>query len=60
VATATIEYTDGEMVTWQQEDFLPEKDLVIALPRKAAYTIKFELDGHIAYAGQYHPETILL
>lgn len=59
VATATIEYGDGEIVTWEQDDYLPEKDLVIELPRKGAYSVTLELDGSLAYAGQYQAETML-
>mgnify|MGYP000229642384 CR=1 FL=1 len=59
VATATVEYSDGETVTWAQDDYLPEKDLVIELPRKDAYRLTFELDSSVAYAGQYQPETMV-
>lgn len=60
MATAKIDYGNGDSITWQEDDFLPEKDLVIKLPQNKPYKIRFELDGNIAYAGQYHPETSLL
>ncbi|MGB7342471.1 MAG: DarT ssDNA thymidine ADP-ribosyltransferase family protein [Phototrophicaceae bacterium] len=60
VATATITYGDGQIITWQQEDFMPQKDLTITLPRQQPYTVQFKLDGNIAYAGQFQPEMSLL
>ena len=60
VASAHIQYEDGDVVTWQDNDFTANKDLVIELSRKDAYQVSLELDGNIAYKGKYQPEIALL
>lgn len=60
VARAEIHYAD-DTVTWQQDNFTPDDhDLVIKLPRKDPYNVKFFLDSELAYQGQYQLETMLL
>jgi ssDNA thymidine ADP-ribosyltransferase DarT-like protein/TIR domain-containing protein len=60
VASAMIEYADGETIEWQEEEFLPERDLLINLPHKKAYSVQFLLDGDLAYAGKYQAEMQIL
>lgn len=60
VATAMIEYADGETLEWQEEEFLPERDLLINLSRKKPYSVQFLLDGDLAYAGKYQEEMQIL
>lgn len=60
MASAEIEYADGEIVTWQDDEFIANKDLLIKLPRKEAYTLTFKLGGDIAYKGKYQAEVSVL
>jgi TIR domain-containing protein/ssDNA thymidine ADP-ribosyltransferase DarT-like protein len=60
VASAMIEYADGETIEWQEDAFLPERDLLINLPQKKAYSVQFLLDGDLAYAGKYQAEMQIL
>ena len=60
VATIHIEYADGEEIGWQDEAFIANKDLVVTLPRKDAYTVQLLLDADLAYKGQYQPEVLVL
>jgi hypothetical protein len=56
VASARIEYADGNTLEWRNEAFLPEQDLLIHLPHKKPYTIQFLFDGDLAYSGKYQEE----
>ncbi|MEL7432913.1 MAG: DarT ssDNA thymidine ADP-ribosyltransferase family protein [Chloroflexota bacterium] len=60
VASAKITYSDGGVVEWREDDVLPQRDLVINLPREEAYTVEFYLDKQLAYAGRYMPELMVL
>lgn len=56
IVTVHIQYADGEEIGWQDEAFIPDKDLTITLPREDAYTVQLLLDADLAYKGSYQPE----
>lgn len=60
VASAMIEFEDGERIEWREDAFVPEQDLLIHLPQKKPYSVQLLLDGDLAYAGQYQPEMQIL
>jgi hypothetical protein len=59
-ASAVIRYADGEEKTWQQEAFLPENDLLIHLSKSAPYSLRFNLDNDLAYAGRSQADLVVI
>lgn len=61
MAQCIIEYADGEQITWEEEAWVCQNDLVWSFDaRDQDYTVQFLLDGELAYVGNYRVKQDLI
>jgi hypothetical protein len=60
-AEAQVTYPDGSVYQWQDDAFRAGSDMTLELPQsKPGYKVRFLLDGDLAYASAYQPESEVL